>query len=218
MSKRPVFWLTPGLRSDLYDTKYTRPVRGDARFTLRMPLCIIPAQYERGERTEGTTSWGSARSAGSPADYQKDYATRPSGRSHREQLYRDARGQKGEAGRSLQAKALYGRFPAGARRRRAGLRRFRPDQGCGHGRARRPYRPEQRWSRHGVGRGLRGKYLHPDPSCEPYRARLSSRGREPRRNEAAGQESLGQRGPRAPLQRRDTGEDSLLRDGRRGAG
>src|SRR5215217_5107388 len=39
MSKRPVFWLTPGLRSDLYDTKYTSPGRGGARvYTPHAPL------------------------------------------------------------------------------------------------------------------------------------------------------------------------------------
>src|SRR5215216_3675279 len=39
MSKRPVFWLTPGLRSDFYDTKYTSLGRDDARvYTPHAPL------------------------------------------------------------------------------------------------------------------------------------------------------------------------------------
>src|SRR5215210_2255552 len=204
------------LRNEIYQHLSTRRSR-HPRFTPPIPLCIIPAQYERGKRTESPTCWGSAGSAGSSADRRKGYTTRPDGRSCRKQLHRAARGQKGEAGRSLQAAAIYGRFPAGARRRRASLRSIRPDQGLGHDRARGPYRPEQRRSRHGAGGGRRGQSLHPYPSCEPHRARLSSGGREPRRNGTAGQEPLGQRGPRPPLQRRDTGEDSLLRDGRRGA-
>ena len=50
-----------------------------------------------------------------------------------------------------------------------------------------------------LAQAVRGRYLHPDPSCEPHRARVPSRGREPRRNGTAGQEPLGQRCPRPPL-------------------